>query len=128
MNPKKALLMVAGFVCLGIGAVGTVLPVLPGVPLLLVSAFCFAKSSDRVHAWFARTKLYEDHVATYLRRGGLTRKTKLRIAGLVTVIMLLSGAFALHGLIVAQIVFFLVWVAMVFCFVFVIKTVPEEDA
>lgn len=128
MNPKKALLMVAGFVCLGIGAVGTVLPVLPGVPLLLVSAFCFAKSSDRVHAWFARTKLYEDHVATYLRRGGLTRKTKLRIAGLVTVIMLLSGAFALHGLIVAQIAFFLVWVAMVFCFVFVIKTVPEEDA
>ena len=128
MNPKKALLMVAGFVCLGIGAVGTVLPVLPGVPLLLVSAFCFAKSSDRVHAWFARTKLYEDHVATYLRRGGLTRKTKLRIAGLVTVIMLLSGAFALHGLIVAQIGFFLVWVAMVFCFVFVIKTVPEEDA
>lgn len=128
MNLKKALLMVAGFVCLGIGAVGTVLPVLPGVPLLLVSAFCFAKSSDRVHAWFARTKLYEDHVATYLRRGGLTRKTKLRIAGLVTVIMLLSGAFALHGLIVAQIAFFLVWVAMVFCFVFVIKTVPEEDA
>ena len=77
MNPKKALLMVAGFVCLGIGAVGTVLPVLPGVPLLLVSAFCFARSSDRVHAWFARTKLYEDHVATYLRRGGRTRKTKL---------------------------------------------------
>ena len=128
MNPKKALLMVAGFVCLGIGAVGTVLPVLPGVPLLLVSAFCFAKSSDRVHAWFARTKLYEDHVATYMRRGGLPLKTKLRIAGLVTVIMLLSGAFALHGLIVAQIAFFLVWVAMVFCFVFVIKTVPEEDA
>ena len=128
MNPKKALLMAAGFVCLGIGAVGTVLPVLPGVPLLLVSAFCFAKASDRMHAWFARTKLYQDHVATYMRRGGLTRKTKLRIAGLVTVIMLLSGAFALRGLVVAQIAFFLVWVAMVFCFVFVIKTVPEEDA
>ena len=128
MSLKKALLMVAGFACLGIGAVGTVLPVLPGVPLLLVSAFCFAKASDRVHAWFARTKLYEDHVAAYMRRGGLTRKTKLRIAGLVTVIMLLSGVFVLGGLIVAQVAFALVWLAMVFCFVFVIKTVPEEDA
>ena len=127
MTPKKILLMAAGFVCLGIGAVGAVLPVLPGVPLLLVAAFCFAKASDRVHAWFARTKLYRDHVAAYMRRGGLTRKAKLRIAGLVTVIMLLSGAFVLHGIVVAQIAFALVWVAMVVCFAFVIKTVPEEE-
>ena len=127
MTPKKILLMAAGFVCLGIGAVGTVLPVLPGVPLLLVAAFCFAKASDRVHAWFARTKLYQDHVATYMRRGGLTRKAKLRIAGLVTVIMLLSGALVLRGIVVAQIAFALVWAAMVVCFVFVIKTVPEEE-
>ena len=127
MTPKKILLMAAGFVCLGIGAVGTVLPVLPGVPLLLVAAFCFAKASDRVHAWFARTKLYQDHVATYMRRGGLTRKAKLRIVGLVTVIMLLSGALVLRGIVVAQIAFALVWAAMVVCFVFVIKTVPEEE-
>ena len=127
MTPKKILLMAAGFVCLGIGAVGTVLPVLPGVPLLLVAAFCFARASDRVHAWFARTKLYQDHVATYMRRGGLTRKAKLRIAGLVTVIMLLSGALVLRGIVVAQIAFALVWAAMVVCFVFVIKTVPEEE-
>lgn len=128
MNPKKALLIVAGFACLGIGAIGTVLPVLPGVPLLLVSALCFSKASDRVHSWFERTKLYQDHVASFMRRGGLTRKAKLRIVGIATGIMLLSGAFALHGLIIAQIAFALVWLAMVICFAFVIKTVPDEDA
>lgn len=127
MNPKKALLIAAGFVCLGIGAVGTVLPVLPGVPLLLVSAFCFAKASDRIHAWFAKTALYQNHVEGYLRRGGLTRKAKLRIATLVTIIMLLSGVFVLGGIILAQIAFACVWVAMVICFLFVIKTVPDED-
>lgn len=127
MSVKKALLAAAGCVCLGVGAVGTVLPVLPGVPLLLLAAFCFANASDRLHGWFSRTKLYQDHVETYLRRGGLPLKTKLRIVGLVTVIMLASGVFVLRGIVAAQIAFALVWVAMVLCFAFVIKTVPESE-
>ncbi|MDZ7841702.1 MAG: YbaN family protein [Gammaproteobacteria bacterium] len=40
-----------GLVCLGIGAAGAVLPLIPTTPLLLLAAFCFARSSRRLHDW-----------------------------------------------------------------------------
>jgi uncharacterized membrane protein YbaN (DUF454 family) len=40
-----------GFACVALGGVATVLPLVPTMPFLLVAAFAFARSSDRVHQW-----------------------------------------------------------------------------
>lgn len=42
---------IVGLIALSLGAVGIVLPLLPTVPFLLLAAFCFARSSDRLHDW-----------------------------------------------------------------------------
>ena len=61
-NPFKLLWIVLGFVCLGLGTVGVVFPVLPTVPFYMSTLFCFAKSSQKLHDWFQGTGLYQKHL------------------------------------------------------------------
>jgi uncharacterized membrane protein YbaN (DUF454 family) len=50
-GPARKVLLAIGFVCVALGAIGTVLPLLPTTPFLLVAAACFARSSPRFYRW-----------------------------------------------------------------------------
>ena len=54
-SPFKIFWIVLGFLCLGFGTIGIVLPILPTVPFYMATLFCFAKSSERLHTWFIGT-------------------------------------------------------------------------
>ena len=71
MNVKKALLMTLGCMGLALGAVGAVVPLLPAFPFLMLAAFCFAKSSERLHAWFTDTALYKRNLESYVAGKGM---------------------------------------------------------
>jgi len=47
----RPLWLMAGAACLLLGVAGLVLPLLPGVPFLLLAAFCFSRGSARWEAW-----------------------------------------------------------------------------
>ena len=93
MNIKKIVYRILGCLGVGLGALGAVLPLLPAFPFLLLAAFCFGKSSDRLHTWFIGTRLYKDNLESYVQGKGMTRKTKIRI--MVTVTILMSIGFIL---------------------------------
>ena len=63
-NPFKILWMITGFICLCLGTIGVILPILPTVPFYMATAFCFAKSSERLHGWFVNTGMYQKHLAS----------------------------------------------------------------
>ena len=87
MKIKRLLWIILGFVGLGIGAVGAVLPMLPAFPFLLLAAFCFGKSSERLHKWFIGTKLYKNNLESYVKGQGMTLHTKIKVVITVTLLM-----------------------------------------
>lgn len=124
MRIKKMLYLVTGILAGVLGTIGIFLPILPTVPLYLLAAFCFARSSERLHIWFTGTKLYRDNLESYVQGQGMTRKAKVRIMVSVTVIMTI-GFVMMDQLLAARIVLALVWVFHVLYFGFRVKTIPE---
>lgn len=121
MKIKKGLYLTLGCVGLGLGALGAVLPLLPAFPFLLLAAWSFAKSSPKLHAWFLRTKLYKNNLESFVKGQGMTRKTKVRIMILVTILMTI-GFVMMNQVPIGQIVLAGVWLFHIFYFSFGVKT------
>ena len=79
--------MFLGYISVGLGLLGTVLPVFPTFPFLMLAAFCFARASKKLELWFKGTKLYQDNLADFVQGKGMTRKAKCRIMLTVTLLM-----------------------------------------
>ena len=47
-----------GWLLFGVGFVGVFVPVLPTTPLMLLSLWCFSRSSDRFHDWLFNHKIF----------------------------------------------------------------------
>lgn len=125
MNIKKIFWIILGCIGVGLGAVGAVVPMLPAFPFLMLAAFSFARSSEKLHTWFIGTKLYKDNLEDYVAGRGMTRKTKIRI--MITVTLLMSIGFtmmALKSVVVGCIVLGCVWAFHIIYFIWGVKTIP----
>lgn len=125
MNLKKFFYMILGCIGLGLGVVGAVMPMMPAFPFLLLAAYCFARSNEKLHKWFINTKLYKDNLEDYVVHRGMTKKTKIRI--MITVTLLMSfGFIMMHSVPVGRIVLCCVWIFHLLYFIFGIKTIPAK--
>lgn len=127
MKLKKILYIIVGCIGLGLGALGAVFPMIPTVPFLLLAAFCFGRSSEKLHTWFVGTKLYRDNLEDYVAGKGMTKKTKIRIMATVTLLMSI-GFIMMDAVPVGRAVLTCVWVIHVIYFVWGVKTIPAEEA
>lgn len=126
MNLKKILYVVLGCIGVGLGALGAVLPLLPAFPFLLLAAFCFARSSERLHNWFTGTKLYKNNLESYIKGKGMTRKTKVKIMVMVTVLMSV-GFIMMNQVPAGRVVLACVWVFHILYFIFGVKTIKADN-
>ena len=118
---RHGLWAAGGFLFFALGMVGAVLPILPTTPFILVAAFCFARSSNRLNSWFKGTKVYKMVLEGYTTKRSMTLRAKLTI--LVPVTALLAVSFAMMSNVsVGRAIVAAVWVGHIVYFGFVVKT------
>ena len=126
MSPKRIAYLVVGCICLALGTVGVAVPILPTVPFYLVTVYCFARSSQRLHDWFVGTKLYKKNLESFVQKKGMTMKTKLGILIPVTLLMGF-GFLMMKNVPVGRVILAIVWVCHVIYFLFGVRTIPRPE-
>ena len=84
---KKIVLISLGSLCLALGIIGVVVPVLPTTPLVLLAAFLYSRSSNRLNSWLARTSIYQAYVEPFKSSGGISQEHKMRIIAISYAVM-----------------------------------------
>ncbi len=83
---SRPFFLTLGCICLALGFIGLLLPVLPTTPFILLAAFAFSKSSERLHAWLLGHKLYGPLIMNWQRHGIIRPKAKWTSVSLIVVL------------------------------------------
>lgn len=89
VDVKKAFWLVLGFLSLGMAYVGIVVPGIPFSIFLVFAAYCFAKSSKRMHDWIYNHKHFGPFLTNWTQKKVFPQKGKY----LMVLVMLSSLAF-----------------------------------
>jgi len=76
-GPLRLVLIVCGTISLALGSIGVVMPVLPTTPFVLISAYCFYRSSERLHHWLVHHPRFGPIILRVRRGEGITLRVKL---------------------------------------------------
>lgn len=87
---KRILLIIAGILSLVLGIIGAFLPLLPTVPLVLLAAFCFARSSERLHQWMLKHRYFGPIIENFQAGRGIPRRVKYRTIVIIWISMGIS--------------------------------------
>ena len=100
----RAIWLIAGTICVVLGAIGIVLPILPTTPFLLAAAACYYKSSPRMHKWLLTNKWFGEYIRNYQEGKGLPMKTKIMALSVLWITIGLSLFLILERVLPPQLV------------------------
>ena len=72
----RPILIVVGTVSLALGIIGAFMPILPTTPFLLLSAYCYGRSSERLHRWLIEHPRWGCYINGFLYGGAVPRRAK----------------------------------------------------
>ena len=98
---KRAILIMLGFVFLGLGIVGAALPVMPATPFVLLAAACFSVGNSAIAGWLRRNRIFGPYIENYHTKRGISKRRKA--AGVI---------FVWTGLVISMILTQTLWISV----------------
>ncbi|WP_375687884.1 YbaN family protein [Pseudooceanicola sp. LIPI14-2-Ac024] len=90
----RAIWAICGGISVMLGVIGIALPLLPTVPFLLLAAFCFARSSERLHNWLINHEKLGPPIRDWQESGAISLKAKrlatLSVGGVFLIAVLIG--------------------------------------
>lgn len=84
---SRPLYFAAGWLCFALGAVGVVIPLLPTTPFILLTAFCFSRSSERWHRWLLSNKTFGPMIRDWQASGSI--RTRVKVIATTSIVLML---------------------------------------
>lgn len=126
MKIKKIIYALLGLLFMGLGIVGIVLPILPTVPFMLLAAFFFAGSSEKINEKFLNSSLYEKYIKDYKENKSMPMINKIKIISIVTA-LLLFAFYKMSSVPIGRVILIIVWIGHVYFFFFHMPTSKKES-
>lgn len=79
----KMVLIILGLLSLGLGVVGIFVPLLPTTPLLLLSAWCFVRSSERLYEWLINNRYLGEYIRNFREHRAIPLRAKILSVALI---------------------------------------------
>lgn len=95
----RILWVTLGLTCVGLGIIGIAIPLLPTVPFMLLAAYCFARSSERLHNWLLSHPRFGPPIEDWQSRGAINPRVKRISTVSVAAVFALSLVMGLRPLI-----------------------------
>ena len=86
----KRALFLCGCICVALGILGLVLPMMPGVFFLCIATWCFSKSSQKFHDWLLSHRHLGPLIRAFQTGEGFDRRLRRRILLIMWGSMLIS--------------------------------------
>ncbi len=101
----KLLWLTLGLLSFALGLIGVPLPLLPTVPFMLLAAFCFARSSERLHSWLLSHSYFGPAILDWQRNGAINRRVKWISTASLVLVLTMSIVFQIKpAVIIIQII------------------------
>lgn len=88
---SRTLWIVVGFIFVGIGIVGYITPLMPGLVFFLIATYCFAKGSRKFLRLIITNKYVGQQILDFKKGRGMTMKTKIIAIAMMLISMFISA-------------------------------------
>lgn len=83
----RSIYWLCGMLCLLVGIIGIVVPLLPTTPFILLAAFCFSRSSERLHQYLLNHRLFGKLIRDWEAYGVIPLKAKCLASSMMIVMV-----------------------------------------